>query len=68
MKTTTCLMTLLTIATLKIGQYLKFPWSLLSYMGFMVPKFLRDLSTVHLINSCHCEPPLLLFGGAAIFF
>ncbi len=42
MKTTTCLMTLLTIATLKIGQYLKFLWSLLSYMGFIVPKFIRD--------------------------
>ncbi|MEO8357125.1 MAG: thiol-disulfide oxidoreductase DCC family protein [Chloroflexota bacterium] len=29
-------------AALKIGQYLKFPWSLLSYMGFIVPKFIRD--------------------------
>lgn len=29
-------------AALKIGQTLKFPWSFLSYAGFMVPKFLRD--------------------------
>ena len=29
-------------AALKIGQTLKFPWSVLSYAGFIVPKFLRD--------------------------
>src|SRR5262245_17483258 len=27
-------------AALKIGGYLKFPWSILSYMGFIVPKFI----------------------------
>ncbi len=29
-------------AALKIGQTLKFPWSLLARMGFIVPKFFRD--------------------------
>jgi len=29
-------------AALKIGQTLNFPWSFLSYMGFIIPKFLRD--------------------------
>lgn len=29
-------------AALKIGQSLKFPWSLLSSAGFVVPKFIRD--------------------------
>ena len=29
-------------AALKIGQQLKFPWSFLSYMGLIVPKFIRD--------------------------
>jgi|SRR6266508_5641869 len=29
-------------AALKIGQTLKFPWSLLSSAGFIVPKFIRD--------------------------
>ena len=29
-------------AALKIGQYLKFPWSFLSSAGFIVPKFIRD--------------------------
>jgi predicted DCC family thiol-disulfide oxidoreductase YuxK len=29
-------------AALKIGQTLKFPWSFVSYAGFIVPKFLRD--------------------------
>ena len=29
-------------AALKIGQQLKFPWSLLSCTGFIVPKLLRD--------------------------
>jgi predicted DCC family thiol-disulfide oxidoreductase YuxK len=29
-------------AALKIGQQLKFPWWLLSYTGFIVPKFIRD--------------------------
>jgi predicted DCC family thiol-disulfide oxidoreductase YuxK len=29
-------------AALKIGQTLKFPWSFLSYAGFIVPKFIRD--------------------------
>ena len=29
-------------AALKIGQTLKFPWSVLSYAGFFVPKFIRD--------------------------
>jgi predicted DCC family thiol-disulfide oxidoreductase YuxK len=29
-------------AALKIGQQLKFPWSLLASMGFVVPTFLRD--------------------------
>jgi predicted DCC family thiol-disulfide oxidoreductase YuxK len=30
------------IAALKIGRNLIFPWSLLSYAGFVVPKFIRD--------------------------
>ena len=29
-------------AALKIGQHLKFPWSLLSSAGFGVPDFIRD--------------------------
>jgi predicted DCC family thiol-disulfide oxidoreductase YuxK len=29
-------------AALKIGRNLIFPWSLLSYAGFVVPKFIRD--------------------------
>lgn len=29
-------------AALKIGQTLKFPWSILSYAGFIVPKLIRD--------------------------
>ena len=29
-------------AALKIGQTLKFPWSILSYSGFLVPAFARD--------------------------
>jgi predicted DCC family thiol-disulfide oxidoreductase YuxK len=29
-------------AALKIGQTLRFPWSFLSYTGFVVPKFIRD--------------------------
>lgn len=29
-------------AALKIGQTLKFPWSFLSSLGFIVPKFIRD--------------------------
>ena len=29
-------------AALKIGQTLKFPWSLLASMGFIVPRFIRD--------------------------
>jgi predicted DCC family thiol-disulfide oxidoreductase YuxK len=29
-------------AALKIGQSLTFPWSLLSSVGFVVPKFIRD--------------------------
>jgi predicted DCC family thiol-disulfide oxidoreductase YuxK len=29
-------------AALKIGQTLKFPWSVVSYAGFIVPKFIRD--------------------------
>ena len=29
-------------AALKIGQNLTFPWSLLSSVGFVVPKFIRD--------------------------
>jgi|SRR6266542_4016919 predicted DCC family thiol-disulfide oxidoreductase YuxK len=29
-------------AALKIGQHLKFPWSFLSYAGFVVPKLIRD--------------------------
>jgi predicted DCC family thiol-disulfide oxidoreductase YuxK len=29
-------------AALKIGQTLKFPWSFLSHMGFIVPKLIRD--------------------------
>jgi len=30
-------------AALKMGQTLKFPWSYLSYVGFIVPKLIRDL-------------------------
>ena len=29
-------------AALKIGQQLNFPWSLLSYLGLLVPSFIRD--------------------------
>lgn len=29
-------------AALKIGQELKFPWSILSQLGLLVPKFIRD--------------------------
>ncbi|HZM20583.1 MAG TPA: thiol-disulfide oxidoreductase DCC family protein [Anaerolineales bacterium] len=29
-------------AALKIGQYLNFPWSILSYLGLVVPRFIRD--------------------------
>jgi predicted DCC family thiol-disulfide oxidoreductase YuxK len=29
-------------AALKIGQQLRFPWSLLAYLGFIVPGFVRD--------------------------
>ena len=29
-------------AALKIGRELTFPWSILSYTGFIVPKFIRD--------------------------
>jgi predicted DCC family thiol-disulfide oxidoreductase YuxK len=29
-------------AALKIGQQLRFPWSFLSYAGFVVPRFIRD--------------------------
>jgi len=29
-------------AALKIGQYLKFPWSVLSSIGLFVPKWFRD--------------------------
>jgi predicted DCC family thiol-disulfide oxidoreductase YuxK len=29
-------------AALKIGQRLQFPWSILSYAGFIVPQFIRD--------------------------
>ena len=29
-------------AALKIGQQLRFPWSFLSYAGFLVPRFIRD--------------------------
>jgi predicted DCC family thiol-disulfide oxidoreductase YuxK len=29
-------------AALNIGRTLKFPWSVLSYAGFLVPKFIRD--------------------------
>jgi predicted DCC family thiol-disulfide oxidoreductase YuxK len=29
-------------AALKVGQTLKFPWWLLSYAGFIVPKLIRD--------------------------
>ena len=29
-------------AALKIGQQLRFPWSLLSYAGLLVPGFVRD--------------------------
>jgi predicted DCC family thiol-disulfide oxidoreductase YuxK len=31
-----------TTAALKIGQTLRFPWSLLARMGFVVPTFIRD--------------------------
>jgi predicted DCC family thiol-disulfide oxidoreductase YuxK len=30
------------IAALKIGQQLRFPWSVLASMGFVIPRFLRD--------------------------
>ena len=29
-------------AALKVGQELIFPWDILSYTGFIVPKFIRD--------------------------
>lgn len=29
-------------AALKIGGYLKFPWSILSFIGLVVPRFIRD--------------------------
>ena len=29
-------------AALKIGRYLMFPWSILSSMGLLVPKFIRE--------------------------
>ena len=29
-------------AALKIGGYLKFPWSILSSIGLLVPRFIRD--------------------------
>src|SRR5512141_276783 len=29
-------------AALKIGKTLKFPWSFISYVGFIVPKVIRD--------------------------
>ena len=29
-------------AALKIGQYLNFPWSILSNVGLLVPRFIRD--------------------------
>ena len=29
-------------AALKIGQTLRFPWSFLASLGFLVPKFIRD--------------------------
>lgn len=29
-------------AALKIGQHLRFPWSFLSHLGFIVPRFIRD--------------------------
>lgn len=29
-------------AALKIGQELTFPWHIMAYIGFMVPKFIRD--------------------------
>ena len=29
-------------AALKIGQQLKFPWSFLASLGYIVPKFIRD--------------------------
>jgi predicted DCC family thiol-disulfide oxidoreductase YuxK len=29
-------------AALKIGQTLIFPWSVLSYAGFIIPKLIRD--------------------------
>jgi predicted DCC family thiol-disulfide oxidoreductase YuxK len=29
-------------AALKIGQQLRFPWSFLSYVGFVVPRVVRD--------------------------
>ena len=29
-------------AALKIGQTLRFPWSLVASMGFIVPRFIRD--------------------------
>jgi predicted DCC family thiol-disulfide oxidoreductase YuxK len=29
-------------AALKIGQQLKFPWSFLSHLGLVIPRFIRD--------------------------
>jgi predicted DCC family thiol-disulfide oxidoreductase YuxK len=29
-------------AALKLGKTLKFPWSILSYAGFIIPKLIRD--------------------------
>ena len=29
-------------AALKIGQSLKFPWSMMSFLGLLIPKFFRD--------------------------
>ena len=29
-------------AALKIGQALKFPWSIIACVGFVIPKFIRD--------------------------
>src|SRR5262245_57716763 len=29
-------------AALKIGEYLKFPWSIFSSIGLIVPRFIRD--------------------------
>jgi predicted DCC family thiol-disulfide oxidoreductase YuxK len=35
-------------AALKIGQELKFPWSVLASLGLLVPKFLRDWVYSHI--------------------